>query len=82
MTSPIWSLSAEAAALLTLPTEPYLSCDDCFALMDAYVDDVLQGDGSPDNPWTAMRVHLSGCGACAEEVDSLRALVSGDDPAP
>ena len=75
-------LSDQAAHRLVLDTEPYLSCDDCFALVDTYVEALL-ADPSHDHP--AMRVHLAGCVACAEEARSLVELVAADagtDPAP
>jgi hypothetical protein len=75
-------LSSQAAHRLVLDTEPYLSCDDCFALVDTYVEALLV-DPTYDHP--AMRVHLSGCVACAEEARSLVELAAADagiDPTP
>jgi hypothetical protein len=75
-------LSMQAARSLTLDTEPYLSCDDCFDLVDAYVEALLS---DPDHDQPAMRTHLAGCAACAEEARSLILLVAeqdGLDPAP
>ena len=75
-------LSTQAAQRLVLYTEPYLSCDDCFALVDAYVEALL-ADPTHDRP--AMRVHLAGCGACAEEARTLVELAAADagtDPTP
>jgi len=67
---------------LTLDTEPWLSCDDCFALVDEYVEALLAGDltAAP-----AMRAHLRGCPACAEEAATLVVLTAedtGQDPRP
>ena len=75
-------LSMQAARSLTLDTEPYLSCDDCFDLVDGYVEALLS---DPDHHQPAMRTHLAGCAACAEEARSLIVLVAeqdGLDPAP
>jgi hypothetical protein len=75
-------LSPQAAQRLTLDTEPFLSCDDCFDLVDSYVEALLS-DPNHDQP--AMRTHLAGCAACAEEARSLLCLVAeqgGLDPAP
>jgi anti-sigma factor RsiW len=59
------------------PAEPEASCDDCFARLDAYVDrEVLVGDAEQIMP--ALAAHLRGCPACAEDHDSLRALVALD----
>jgi anti-sigma factor RsiW len=56
------------------PAETEVSCDDCFAQLDAYVDrEVLVGDAEQIMP--ALAAHLRGCPACAEDHDSLRALV-------
>lgn len=74
-------LSARQARGLTLNTEPYLSCDDCFELVDRYVEKLLS---DPDHDDPPMRTHLAGCGACAEEARSLIQLVAeqdGRDPA-
>ena len=42
-------LSSQAAHRLVLDTEPYLSCDDCFALVDTYVEARL-ADPTYDRP--------------------------------
>ena len=75
-------LSHQAARALTLDTEPYLSCDECFDLVDRYVEALL---ADPDHDRPAMRAHLAGCAACAEEARSLVGLVAeqdGLDPTP
>ena len=75
-------LSPQATRRLTLDTSPYLSCDDCFDLVDTYVEALLS-DAQHDMP--AMRTHLTGCAACAEEARSLLRLVAeqdGLDPEP
>lgn len=82
MTKANTPLSPQAARRLTLDTEPYLSCDDCFNLVDSYVEALL---ADPDHYLPAMRAHLAGCAACAEEARSLVLLVAGQDgldPAP
>lgn len=73
-------LTTEQARVLTLDTEPYLSCDECFELVDRHVE-ALRLD--PDaEPVPGMTVHLAGCPACAEEAESLLELLAGDDPDP
>jgi len=75
-------LSPQTARRLTLDTEPYLSCDDCFDLVDSYVEALLS---DPEHDLPAMRTHLAGCTACAEEARSLILLVAeqdGLDPEP
>lgn len=60
------------------PPEPEVSCDDCFAQLDAYVDrEVLTGDAEQTMP--RLAAHLRGCPACSEDHESLRALVLAED---
>ena len=67
-------LSDEAVRSLTLPTEPWLSCEDCFDLSDQFAELIL---ADPDTQeMAAMFVHLRACPACAEEAESLVALVA------
>jgi hypothetical protein len=75
-------LTPELARRLTLDTEPWLSCDDCFALIDEYVERMLD---DPRYDHHAMRAHLRGCAACADEAVSLLELAAHDrgvDPQP
>jgi len=69
-------LSAQATGRLILDTEPFLSCDDCFDLVDRYVEALLS---DPDYDQPAMRTHLAGCAACAEEARSLIWFVANQD---
>ena len=76
-------LTPEAARLLTLSTEPWVSCDECFELVDAYVERLLEDPDTTAMP--GLLVHLRGCAACAEEAESLLLLVArqdGRDPGP
>jgi hypothetical protein len=66
-------VSRKVLERLTLDTEPWLSCDDCFERMDEYVEQVM---ADPDHVDPAMTAHLAGCSACAEEAESLVDLVS------
>jgi hypothetical protein len=75
MTKPTRGLSAETISSLLVDTSPYLSCDDCFARMDEYVEGRI-ADRHGEDP--AMEAHLAGCGACAEEAESLQELVAQD----
>lgn len=70
------ALRAQVVRRLTLDTEPYLSCDDCFDMVDGYVEALLS---DPDHDLPAMRTHLAGCAACAEEARSLILLVAEQD---
>lgn len=75
-------LDAAAVSRLTRDPGPWLSCDACFHLVDQYVEAALSGSVAH---LPAMRAHLSGCSACAEEAVSLLLLAAaeqGVDPAP
>ena len=62
------------------PTAHEVTCEECFALLDRYVDLEAAGlDAAASIP--GMQAHLQGCPACREEHDSLSALVRGDTPA-
>ena len=57
--------------------EQELDCDECFAQLDRYVE--LELAGLPaDVHGPGLRAHLVGCPACAEEHESLRALLELD----
>src|SRR5262249_26277371 len=57
--------------------EPEIDCDECFAQLDRYVE--LELAGAPaDELVPGLRAHLVGCPACAEEHESLRALLELD----
>jgi hypothetical protein len=72
MTEPTHGLSAATISSLLTDTNPYLSCDDCFAGIDEYVERTT-ADPRFEDP--AMEAHLAGCGACAEEAEALRELL-------
>lgn len=61
------------------PTGAQVSCEQCFELLDQYVDLELDGRDADDRI-PGMRAHLDGCPACREEHQSLRALVTADHP--
>ena len=62
---------AELLKRLLGPPGPELSCDECFELLDEYVErELAAGQAIP-----GMRAHLEGCAACSEEHSSLLALV-------
>ncbi|HVE27877.1 MAG TPA: hypothetical protein VNC22_20865 [Sporichthya sp.] len=85
MTSPPPPL-ADVVEALTKDTDPYLSCDECFDAICAYVERSAADEGYDDE---AMRKHLLGCPACADEAVALAelggadaALVRGSPPGP
>lgn len=57
--------------------EPELTCEECFAQLDSYVELSLSG-AKADREVPGMRAHLDGCPACAEDFDSLRDLLAAD----
>lgn len=59
------------------PEGPELSCEECFANLDRYVDLEL-GESDADAAVPGMRAHLEGCPACEEDHRSLRDLVSSE----
>jgi hypothetical protein len=68
-----------STALLRLlgPAGPELDCDECFAELDRYVELELDG-ADADVLVPGLRAHLAGCPACAEDHESLRALLELD----
>jgi hypothetical protein len=54
-----------------------LSCEACFEQLDRYVELELSG-ADADAAVPGMSAHLEGCGACAEDHRSLRALLEAD----
>lgn len=82
MTTPRRNLTPESVRRLTLAAEPWISCNDCFDTVDAYVELLL--NGAPDS-MPGLRAHLLGCSACFEEARSLLLLAAADarvDPGP
>jgi hypothetical protein len=59
------------------PAGPELTCDECFEQLDRYVELELSGhDAAVAVP--GMQPHLEGCPACAEDHESLYALVESE----
>jgi predicted anti-sigma-YlaC factor YlaD len=59
------------------PTEEQVTCEQCFDLLDEYVELDLRGDAQ-EARLHGMRAHLDGCPACQEDYESLRALARTD----
>jgi hypothetical protein len=57
------------------PEAPELTCEECFAELDRYVELVVAGEKA-DERVPGMHAHLEGCPACAEDFRSLRDLVT------
>ena len=59
------------------PGAPEVSCEECFDQLDRYVEqEVDTGDAASAMPLLAA--HLDGCPACAEDLESLLAVVRED----
>jgi hypothetical protein len=56
------------------PADPEVTCEECFELLDEYVELELAG-ADADRRIPGMREHLQGCPACHEDHESLRDFV-------
>ncbi len=61
-------------AQLLGPSDPEVGCDECFELLDRYVELELAG-ADADAALPGLRAHLQGRPPCREEHESLLALV-------
>ena len=57
------------------PAGSELSCEECFDELDRYVE-LERAGADADAAIPGMSAHLEGCSACAEDHESLRALLS------
>ena len=57
------------------PEGPELTCEQCFDLLDRYVELEVSG-AAADEQVPGMRAHLEGCPACDEDHAGLLAFVS------
>ena len=67
----------ELVGRLLGPDGPELTCEQCFDLLDRYVDLEVSG-AAADEQVPGMRAHLEGCPACDEDHASLLAFVSAE----
>jgi hypothetical protein len=67
----------ETIKALLGPEGPELSCQECFAVLDRYVELELRG-ADADRIVPGMRAHLDGCPACDEDHRSLRGLLEAE----
>ncbi len=65
----------DVIAALTADTTPYLSCDECFEQICAYLERVA---ADPEHQNARMEKHLRACAVCAEEAVALLDLLCGD----
>ncbi|MBS1880753.1 MAG: hypothetical protein JST31_14680 [Actinobacteria bacterium] len=80
MTEPNGSRRSDEEMLEGLlgPSDPELSCEECFAALDRYVELTIAAEAA-DERVPGMRAHLAGCPACAEDYRSLRDLLAADE---
>ena len=64
------------------PIGPEVSCEECFDLLDRYLELNLKGGEGTDTVLPGMRNHLRGCPPCREDCESLRAFVASDPLRP
>jgi hypothetical protein len=62
------------------PKGPELTCEECFAKLDEYVE-LEFGGADAEAAIPGMSAHLEGCGACREDHESLSALVRSEGDA-
>jgi hypothetical protein len=75
MTDPPRTPRSLIAGLLG-PAGAELTCEQCFELLDVFVEAELSGGGvAAERRVPGMRQHLCGCPACSEEHQSLRDLI-------
>lgn len=67
--------SDRLVARLIGPAGPEVSCEQCFEELDRYVELEL-ADADAEAAVPGMRAHFVGCSACAEDRDSLLALLA------
>ena len=65
---------AQKLGQLLGPARAEIGCDECFDLLDEFVELDLAG-ADADARIPGLRAHLEGCSACREEHDSLVAVV-------
>jgi predicted anti-sigma-YlaC factor YlaD len=70
----------EALERVLGPTGFEVTCEQCFELLDQYVELEVAGEDA-DRHLPGLRAHLQGCPACREDHESLRALVEADETA-
>jgi hypothetical protein len=69
--------NAKSLRQLLGPDGYEVGCDECFDLLDEYVELELAG-ADADARLPGLRAHLEGCPACREEHDSLLELAASD----
>jgi hypothetical protein len=71
----------ELLSQLLGPSGPEVTCEECFELLDEYVELELAGEDA-DRRLPGLREHLRGCPACNEDHESLRDFVQLERATP
>ena len=71
----------ELLSQLLGPSGPEVTCEECFELLDEYVELELAGEDA-DRRLPGLREHLQGCPACNEDHESLRDFVQLEHATP
>ena len=71
----------ELLSQLLGPSGPEVTCEECFELLDEYVELELAGEDA-DLRLPGLREHLHGCPACNEDHESLRDFVQLEHATP
>jgi hypothetical protein len=70
--TPLW------LARVVGPGRPEVGCDECFVLLDRYVELELAGEDA-EASCPGMEAHFVGCPACGEEHELLLEYARGQD---
>lgn len=76
MNAPMSIRVRQIVSQLTLDTDPYLSCDECFETLDEAAEEFVLGTGTLTT--RRFQTHLLGCAACREEAWVLAELVADE----
>ena len=71
----------ELLSQLLGPSGQEVTCEECFELLDEYVELELAGEDA-DRRLPGLREHLQGCPACNEDHESLRDFVQLEHATP
>jgi hypothetical protein len=67
--------------LMLGPGRPEVDCDECFRMLDQYVD-LEHRTGTAAAAMPTFAAHLAGCPVCHEEYESLLTFVADDAQSP
>ncbi|MGF1506265.1 MAG: hypothetical protein GYB64_14650 [Chloroflexi bacterium] len=63
-------LSKTFTMILTVEEEDGLGCEECYELLDQYVDIYLSGE-DPENWLPQVKHHIDSCACCKDELQAL-----------